>query len=92
RGPLAGPVVAAAVILPKDAYLPGLDDSKRLTPEKREALFAQIEACAVAIGIGIVSAAEIDERNIYEATRQAMAKAVNALSPPPEHLLVDAMA
>ncbi|MGG3806902.1 ribonuclease HII [Geobacillus thermodenitrificans] len=91
RGPLAGPVVAAAVILPKDAYLPGLDDSKRLTPAKREALFAQIEECAVAIGVGIVSAAEIDEWNIYEATKQAMAKAVAALSPSPEHLLVDAM-
>ncbi|MED4981062.1 ribonuclease HII [Geobacillus stearothermophilus] len=92
RGPLAGPVVAAAVILPPDAYLPGLDDSKRLTAAKREALFAQIEACAVAVGIGIVSAAEIDERNIYEATKQAMAKAVSALSPPPDYLLVDAMA
>ncbi|BBW96705.1 ribonuclease HII [Geobacillus sp. FSL W8-0032] len=91
RGPLAGPVVAAAVILPAGAYLPGLDDSKRLTPAKREALFAQIEACAVAIGIGIVSAAEIDEWNIYEATRRAMAKAVENLSPPPDYLLVDAM-
>ncbi|MCL6586350.1 MAG: ribonuclease HII [Anoxybacillus sp.] len=91
RGPLAGPVVAAAVILPKDAYLPGLNDSKKLSEAKREALFAQIQATAISIGIGIVSAKEIDERNIYQATKQAMVQAIEQLTPKPEYLLIDAM-
>lgn len=71
RGPLAGPVVAAAVILPKDFYLPGLNDSKKLSEAKREHLFVLIQRHAISVGIGIVSAAEIDELNIYQATKKS---------------------
>ncbi|MGX1900325.1 ribonuclease HII [Thermolongibacillus altinsuensis] len=91
RGPLAGPVVAAAVILPSDVYLPGLNDSKKLSESKREELFEQIQDVALAIGVGVVSAKEIDEINIYEATKKAMMKAVNELTIQPDHLLIDAM-
>ncbi|MFS0865123.1 ribonuclease HII [Fredinandcohnia sp. 179-A 10B2 NHS] len=91
RGPLAGPVVAAAVILPEDFYLPGLNDSKKLTEAKKEEFFNQITNQAVSIGIGIIPAKTIDEVNIYEATKQAMKMAVHKLSPRPNHLLVDAM-
>ncbi|MEK5443150.1 MULTISPECIES: ribonuclease HII [unclassified Fredinandcohnia] len=91
RGPLAGPVVAAAVILPQDAFLPGLNDSKKLSEQKREELFQQITECAISIGIGIIPAEVIDEVNIYQATKQAMKKALMALSEKPDHLLVDAM-
>jgi ribonuclease HII len=91
RGPLAGPVVAAAVMLPKDAYIPGLNDSKKLSEAKRETLFHMIQSCAISIGIGVVTAAEIDEMNIYEATKKAMIKAVEQLSPKPDYLLIDAM-
>lgn len=91
RGPLAGPVVAAAVILPQDVFLPHLDDSKKLSETKREQLFSVIQQTALAIGIGIVSAHEIDELNIYEATKKAMMQAVHALAIVPEHLLIDAM-
>jgi ribonuclease HII len=91
RGPLAGPVVAAAVILPKDIYLPGLNDSKKLSEAKREMLFDQIQACAISIGIGFVSAKEIDELNIYQATKKAMLQAVQQLEPKPDYLLIDAM-
>ncbi|MFC4184618.1 ribonuclease HII [Saccharococcus thermophilus] len=91
RGPLAGPVVAAAVILPKDVYIPGLNDSKKLSEAKREQLFHIIQSCAISIGIGVVTAAEIDEINIYEATKKAMVKAVQQLSPQPHYLLIDAM-
>ncbi len=91
RGPLAGPVVAAAVILPQDAFLPGLNDSKKLSEQKREELFQQITECAISIGIGIIPAEVIDEVNIYQATKQAMKKALTGLSEKPDHLLVDAM-
>ncbi|GGJ55819.1 ribonuclease HII [Anoxybacillus voinovskiensis] len=91
RGPLAGPVVAAAVILPQDAYLPGLNDSKKLSEAKRETLFTQIQATAISIGVGIVSAKEIDELNIYQAAKKAMVQAVEQLTPKPEYLLIDAM-
>jgi ribonuclease HII len=91
RGPIAGPVVAAAVILPKDAYLPGLNDSKRLSEAKREELYTQIMHCAVSIGIGIVSAEEIDQLNIYQATKKAMVQAIQQLIPKPDFLLIDAM-
>ncbi|WP_099363031.1 ribonuclease HII [Fredinandcohnia onubensis] len=91
RGPLAGPVVAAAVILPQDAFLPGVNDSKKLTEQKREELFQQITECAISIGIGIIPAEVIDEVNIYQATKQAMKKALLALSKKPDQLLVDAM-
>ncbi|MED5050460.1 ribonuclease HII [Anoxybacillus sp. UARK-01] len=91
RGPLAGPVVAAAVILPKDFYLPGLNDSKKLSEAKREHLFDYIQRHAISVGIGIVSAAEIDELNIYQATKKAMIQAVKMLDPEPQYLLIDAM-
>jgi len=91
RGPLAGPVVAAAVILPQDAFLPGINDSKKLTEQKREEFFQQITDIAISIGIGIIPADVIDDVNIYQATKQAMKKALLGLSEKPDHLLVDAM-
>lgn len=89
RGCLAGPVVAAAVILPPDAELPGLDDSKKLSALERDRLFDVIHAEALAIGIGQCSPGEIDEINILQAALRAMAKAVQQLAIPPEMLLVD---
>ena len=91
RGPLVGPVVAAAVILPKNYKLDGLDDSKKLSEKKREKLFPIIMKDAIAVGIGEVSAKEIDEINIYEASRKAMMIAIDNLSVKPEYILVDAM-
>lgn len=91
RGPLVGPVVAAAVILPKNYKLEGLDDSKKLTEKKREKLFPIIMNDAIAVGIGECSAKEIDEINIYEASRKAMVRAIDNLNVKPEHILVDAM-
>ena len=91
RGPLVGPVVAAAVILPKNYKLEGLDDSKKLSEKKREKLFPIIMKDAIAVGIGEVSAKEIDEINIYEASRKAMMMAIENLSVKPEYILVDAM-
>ncbi len=78
RGPLAGPVVAAACILPPDASLPGVDDSKRMTEKRREAAFAAVQEVAVGWGLGIVEAARIDEINILQATFEAMAQAAEA--------------
>lgn len=89
RGALAGPVIAAAVILPDDAVIPGLDDSKRLTPARRDALYERITAIATAIGVGRSDPAAIDAVNIRRANLLAMKEAVEALSPPPRHLLVD---
>ena len=80
RGPLAGPVVTAAVILPADFDVPGIDDSKKLTEKKREALFPVIKEKALAYGIGIASHKLIDEINILEATKVAMAEAVEKAS------------
>lgn len=91
RGPLAGPVVTAAVILPQDFDLLDVNDSKKLTPKKRAELYPKILSEAVAVGIGVKSAEVIDEINIYEADRQAMKEAVEALSVRPDALLVDAM-
>ncbi|MGE5276002.1 MAG: ribonuclease HII [Acidobacteriota bacterium] len=91
RGCLAGPVVAAAVILPPDCVLPGLDDSKRLDAEARERLEPQVRRRAVAVGVGHVEAPEIDERNILRASLRAMRQAIEALAPAPEILLVDAV-
>ena len=91
RGPLVGPVVAAAVILPKNYKLEGLDDSKKLSEKKREKLFPIIMKDAIAVGIGEVSAKEIDKINIYEASRKAMMIALENLSVKPEYILVDAM-
>lgn len=91
RGPLAGPVVAAAVILPIDFYLSGIDDSKKLTEKKREEYFQIIQEKAISIGIGIIEPEVIDEINIYEATKKAMKHAIKSLSKHPEVLLIDAM-
>ena len=91
RGPLAGPVVAAAVVLPKNCGIIGLNDSKQLSAKKREELFIEIQNKAVAIGIGIADHEEIDRVNIYQASKNAMKRALADLSITPEHLLVDAM-
>lgn len=91
RGPLIGPVVAAAVILPKGFYHPGIKDSKKLSEKKREELYKVITENALSIGVGTVSEEVIDEINIYEATKIAMKEAINNLSPSPEHVLIDAM-
>lgn len=92
RGPLAGPVVAAAVILPRRFALPGLNDSKQVAEEKRERLYEAITARALAWGVGQASAEEIDDLNILEATRLAMGRAIRALSVRPDFLLTDALA
>lgn len=89
RGPLAGPVMAAAVILPAGLSIIGVDDSKKLTPDKREKLFEIIMAQALSVGIGTVSPVEIDRINILQATRRAMLMAVQQLSPQPDYLLID---
>jgi ribonuclease HII len=92
RGPLAGPVVAAAVILPRRCRLAGLNDSKQLTDAERERLYGEIRQRAVGIGVGQASESEIDAMNILEATRLAMGRAIQALPSPPEYLLLDAIA
>ena len=89
RGCLAGPVVAAAVVLPPDARLPGLDDSKKLSPEAREALVPEIERAALAVGVGRCSPAEVDRLNVLWAAMEAMRRAAAALPAPPDVLLVD---
>lgn len=89
RGPLAGPVVAAAVILPRDFDVLGIDDSKKLSPKKREELFEVIKAKALAWAVGWVGPERIDEINILEATKEAMTQAVQGLSLPPDHVLID---
>jgi ribonuclease HII len=89
RGPLAGPVVAAAVILPEGLMIPGVDDSKKLTEQKREKLFEVIMGRAISVGIGIVDPDVIDRINILQATRLAMLKAVEQLTPQPDYLLID---
>lgn len=89
RGPLAGPVCAAAVILPPDCDIPGLNDSKKLSEKKREALFPVIQEKALAFGIGWATAEEIDRVNILQATFLAMARAVEALPAPADYALVD---
>ena len=91
RGPLVGPVVAAAVILPKNYHLEGLDDSKKLSEKKREKFYDIIMSDAVAVGIGEVGPKKIDEINILEASRLAMKKAIDNLGVKPEHILSDAM-
>lgn len=91
RGPLAGPVVTAAVIIDHNFDLLEVNDSKKLSPEKRLQLYPKILSEAVSVGIGVKSAAVIDQINIYEADRQAMAQAVKALDVKPDALLVDAM-
>lgn len=91
RGPLAGPVVAGAVILPKDARIMYINDSKKLSEKRREELFDIIMEKAVSVGVGIVDAARIDEINILQATYEAMRQAVNKLEPQPDILLNDAV-
>lgn len=91
RGPLCGPVVAAAVILPKNYKLDGLNDSKQLSEKKREEFFEILNKEALSIGVGIVSAQEIDELNILEASRKAMYIALDNLDITPEYILSDAM-
>ena len=86
RGPLVGPVVTAAVILPKDFYDERINDSKKLTEKKRELLYDVIMENALSVGIGISSPEVIDEINILNATKKAMIEAINNLSIKPEHL------
>jgi ribonuclease HII len=89
RGPLAGPVVAACVIFPEDVYIPGIDDSKKLTPRKREELYKKIKESALDFGVGIVKEKEIDKLNILNASLKAMQKAVSGLRSIPQFLLID---
>lgn len=91
RGPLVGPVVACAVILPVNYKLDGLTDSKKLSEKKRELYFDIIMRDAISVNVAECSAKEIDELNIYQASREAMMRAINGLSVKPEHVLVDAM-
>ncbi|MGB3975832.1 MAG: ribonuclease HII [bacterium] len=91
RGPLAGPVVAAAVVLATDMMIPGVDDSKRVSPKQRDNLYPIIKKSASAFGIGLAGVSEIDALNILEATRLAMMRAVAKLSKPPDYLLLDAI-
>jgi len=89
RGPLAGPVVAAAVVLPRGCRLPGLHDSKRLTAAERERLHELIVRRATAVGVGFADAKMVDRLNVLEAARLAMREAVEQLAPAPELVLVD---
>ena len=91
RGPLVGPVVASAVILPKNYFIEGLTDSKKLSKKKRNYFYEVIQKDALAIGIGIVDNKKIDEINILEASRLAMKQAINSLSIKPDIILTDAM-
>lgn len=91
RGPLAGPVVAAAVILPPDFRLAGIDDSKKLSAGKREALSDKIKEAAISWAVGMVFPPRLDRINILNATLEAMELAVIELTPVPEHVIVDAM-
>lgn len=91
RGPLAGPVVAAAVILPEDCKISGLNDSKKIPKSKHKEIYEAVLQNAVAIGIGIKDNQVIDQVNIYEATKLAMMEAIGQLEPQPQHLLIDAM-
>lgn len=91
RGPLAGPVVACAVILPKEAYYRYLNDSKKVTEKRREKLYDEITNEAVAYSLGVVSPQIIDEINILQATYKAMQEAISGLSIKPDKILVDAV-
>ena len=91
RGSLAGPVVAAAVILPKACKIPGLNDSKKIPKYKHKEIYEAVLQNAIAIGIGIKDNHVIDQVNIYEATKLAMMEAIGQLDPQPQHLLIDAM-
>ncbi|WP_059170127.1 ribonuclease HII [Bacillus sp. FJAT-27445] len=91
RGPLAGPVAAAAVILPEDFFLPGLDDSKKLSAKRREEYEQKIKREAIAFNVCLIGPEEIDELNIYQASIKAMKNAAASLSPLPDYVLVDAI-
>lgn len=91
RGPLAGPVVAAAVILPKGCKISGLNDSKKIPKSKHKEIYEAVLQNAIAIGIGVKDNHVIDQVNIYEATKLAMMEAIGQLDPQPQHLLIDAM-
>ncbi|NRG97387.1 ribonuclease HII [Streptococcus suis] len=91
RGPLAGPVVAAAVILPKGCKIRYLNDSKKIPKSKHESIYQEVMERALAVGVGVKDAAVIDQVNIYESTKLAMLEALGQLSQEPEHLLIDAM-
>jgi len=89
RGPLAGPVVAAAVVLPRNHIIPGVDDSKKLTAARRDSLYARIMAEALAVGVGISDNLTVDRINILQATLRAMETAVRGLAVAPDYLLID---
>ena len=91
RGPLAGPVVVAAVIMPKDSMIEGVNDSKKVSEKKREALYDQILNEAIAYGIGIIDQKEIDEINILNATKKGLTTAVKELKVRPDRIIVDAL-
>ena len=91
RGPLAGPVVAAAVVLPEGIQDLGFDDSKKLSASKRQEIFDKIMVEAVAVGVGVISPQRIDDINIYQASKEAMKEAILNLSLAPDYLLLDAM-
>lgn len=91
RGPLAGPVVVAAVIMPKDSMIEGVNDSKKVSEKKREALYEQITNDAIAYGVGIIGQEEIDELNILNATKKGLTTAIKELKVKPERILVDAL-
>jgi ribonuclease HII len=91
RGPLAGPVVAAAVVLPRKTYIAGVDDSKKLSPGKRKQLAAQIKEVALTWAVAAINPPFLDDINILNATREAMGMAVAELNPRPDFLLIDAL-
>ena len=91
RGPLAGPVVVGAVIMPKESFIEGINDSKKISEKKREKLYNQIIDEAVAYGIGIVDQKEIDNINILNATKLALTKAISEMKIKPDLILVDAL-
>ena len=91
RGPLAGPVVVAAVIMPKDSMIEGVNDSKKVSEKKREALYDQILDEAIAWGVGIIDHKEIDKINILNATKKGVTEAIKQLKVKPNRILVDAL-
>lgn len=91
RGCLAGPVVAAAVVLPRGGHVEGADDSKRLSSDLREELFAHVMSVAISVGVGAASVREVDRLNILRATTRAMQRALSHLAPAPRHVVVDGL-
>ena len=91
RGPLAGPVVVAAVIMPKDSFIEGVNDSKKVSEKKRETLYEQITNEAIAWGVGIIDQKEIDRINILNATKEGLTTAIRELKVKPDRIIVDAL-